>query len=280
MIEKTKTGWEQENRIHFDEIVVNYDKVRWDYPDELFADIFDYVGAGSDKNALEIGAGTGKATTPFVNTGYKVTAVEMGVNMSDFIREKFKDYTNFNLKTTTFEDVDLNDNSYDLIYAASAFHWVDAEIGCPKVFRLLKDGGVFALFRNNAVLSDKNDIYNEIQAVYDKYYYSHFKPDKRPIKISEMQYKDFLKPEEIYRGFRFESLEQYGFTDILMKLYKSERTYNADDYIKLQDTMSDHRAMPEESRMTLYTAIKEVINKHGGYLKMDYIFQLYMGRKT
>ena len=186
MSEKTKTGWEQENRIHFDEIVVTYDKVRWDYPDELFADIFEYVGAGS-KIVLEIGAGTGKATAPFINAGYDVTAVEMGVNMSDFIREKFKDNTNFNLITSTFEDVELQDDKYDLVYSASAFHWIDAEIGCPKVFRLLKSGGVFALFRNNAVLNEENKIYNEIQEVYEKHYYSHYKSDKRPIKISDMQ---------------------------------------------------------------------------------------------
>jgi len=203
-----KTGWERENRTHFDDIVVNYDKVRWDYPAELFADIFEYSGK-EHKTALEIGAGTGKATAPILNAGYNVTAVEMGVNMSEFILEKFKGYTNFNVITSTFEDVALQDDSYDLIYAASAFHWVDAPIGCPKVYRLLKNGGVFALFRNNVVENDGNETYDEIQAVYDKHYFSHYKKDQRPVKISKMKYEDFLKPAEIHRGFRFESLEQY-----------------------------------------------------------------------
>ena len=278
MSEKTKTGWEQENRVHFDEIVVSYDRARWNYPNELYVDIFEYVGAGS-KKALEIGAGTGKATAPFLNAGYNVTAVEMGANMSDFLREKFRDKANFNLITTTFEDALLQDDSYDLVYAASAFHWIDAQVGCPKVLRLLKDGGVFALFRNNAVLNEKNAIYNEIQKVYEKHYGSHYKSDERPVKISEMQYEDFLKPEEIFRGFRLESLEQYGFVDIGMKLYDMKKNYNADDYIELMETMSDHRALPEENRMVLYGGIKEAINKHGGQLQMDYIFQLYMGRK-
>jgi hypothetical protein len=144
---------------------------------------------------------------------------------------------------------------------------------------LIKKNGVFALFRNNAVQNEGNETYDEIQAVYDKYYYSHYKSDKRPIKISEMKYEDFLKPTEIYRGYRFESLEQYGFTDIAMKLYSTSRTYGADEYIALLDTMSDHRAMPEENRKVLYKEIKKVIIKHGGQLKMDFIFQLYMGRK-
>ena len=56
----SKTGWERENRTHFDDIVVNYDKVRWDYPSELYANILDYSHTGGNK-AIEIGAGTGKA---------------------------------------------------------------------------------------------------------------------------------------------------------------------------------------------------------------------------
>ena len=80
----SKTGWERENRTHFDDIVVNYDKVRWDYPSELYADILDYSRTGG-KKAVEIGAGTGKATTPMLNAGYDVTAVEMGANMAEFI---------------------------------------------------------------------------------------------------------------------------------------------------------------------------------------------------
>ena len=39
-----------------------------------------YSGQGNGKQAIEIGAGTGKETTPFFNSGYAVTAVEMGVN--------------------------------------------------------------------------------------------------------------------------------------------------------------------------------------------------------
>jgi len=37
-----KTGWERERRTHFDEITAEYDKIRWNYPDELFRDAIDY----------------------------------------------------------------------------------------------------------------------------------------------------------------------------------------------------------------------------------------------
>ena len=274
-----KTGWERDNRTHFDEIVVNYDKMRWDYPDELFADAFQYSGQKKGKKALEIGAGTGKATTPFLNEGYDVTAVELGTNMSAFLCDKFKGNANFSIITSTFENARLEENSYDLIYAASAFHWIDAEIGCPKVMRLLKSGGAFVLFRNNVYRQEGNSLDDAIDTAYDKYYYSYYPRYDRPVDLSKMTYEDFLKPEEIHRGFRFNSLAQYGFADITMKLYNGSRIYDADEYISLMDTMSDHRAMPDKDRAALYAGIKDAILSHGGQIEMKFIFQLYMGRK-
>ena len=276
----TKTGWERENRVHFDEIAVNYDKYRWDYPAELFADAIHYSGQGNGKQAIEIGAGTGKSTTPFLDVGYDVTAVEMSANMSVFLLDKFKGYPNFNVITSTFEDARLDDDSYDLIYSASAFHWIDAEVGCPKVMRLLKNGGAFVLFRNNAVRSNEAGIFEAVNEAYEKHYYAHYPNHRRPIDIFKMTYDDFLKPEEIYRGFRFNSLQEYGFTDITMKLYNAARMYAPDEYISLMDTMSDHRALPEHYREALYTDIKKAIVNHGGQMEMRFIFQLYMGRKT
>ena len=272
-----KTGWERNNRTHFDEIVVNYDKVRWDYPDELFEDVFKYANQGN--TALEIGAGTGKATIPFLNAGYSVTAVEMGENMTEFLLDKFMGDARFNVITSTFEDVALEEASYDIIYAASAFHWVDAEIGCPKVFSLLRNGGSFALFRNNAYRLEGDDLDIAIDAVYDMFYYSHYKQYDRPVGISKMTYEDFLKPAEIHRGFRFESLEQYGFKDIAMKLYNRSRVYNVDEYISLLETYSDHRALPDDNRSALYSGVREAINRHGGLQRLNFVFQLYMGRK-
>jgi len=273
------TGWERDYRAHFDEIVVNYDRVRWDYPDELFVDAIRYSGQSTGRKALEIGAGTGKATTPFLDAGYAVTAVEMGTNMTVFLLDRFKGCSNFDVVTSTFEDARLENDSYDMIYAASAFHWVDAKIGCPKVLRLLKRGGAFVLFRNNAVPDDDDELFADVQAVYETHYYSYHKSDNRPVKISKMTEDDFRKPAEIHRGFRFESLEQYGFKDITMKLYDAARTYSADEYIALLETYSDHRALPDDNRAALYSGIKEAIIKHGGYHKVNFIFQLYMGRK-
>jgi SAM-dependent methyltransferase len=266
-------GWEREKRIHFDEIVLNYDKIRWNYPKELYDDIFKYVKSEKNKKAVEIGAGTGKATTPFLDAGYNVTAVELGVNMADFLRNKYKGQKNFNVVISAFEDVSLDINNYDLVYAASSFHWVDAKIGCLKVFSLLNNGGIFALFRNNFISDCEQEMYNEIQEVYRKYYHQ---PYKEPIKLLEREY---WESEGIKKGFGFSDLDKYGFTEISKKHYYSNKEFNAEEYILMLDTMSDHRSLPENNRKALYTGIKEIILRHGDFYKVKYFFQLYMGRK-
>jgi len=60
------TGYERENRMNFDSIVAEYEKYRPEYTSELFDDIFQYTQQAKGKKAIEIGAGTGKATAPFL----------------------------------------------------------------------------------------------------------------------------------------------------------------------------------------------------------------------
>lgn len=271
-----ETGWERSKRVLFNDIVENYNNIRPEYPLALFDDIFKYLGLTTQKSALEIGAGTGKATKPFLDAGYDVTAVELGSNMADFLSKRYNGYKGFQVVVSSFEDAILQENSYDLIYAASAFHWVDAKIGCPKALRLLKDGGTIALFRYNAIAADGDELYDEIQAVYDKYYYSYYTSSSRPVKKSR---EDFLKKSEIYISYRFSDLADYGFQDIAMKFYDGARTYSADEYITLLETMSDHKSLPDNNRQSLYAGIKKAIIKHGGKHTVNYIFQLYMGRK-
>ena len=268
-----KTGWERDKKMHFDTVVMRYDKVRPDYPAELFADIIDFAKPAKKAKALEIGAGTGKATAPFLDAGYEVTAVEIGANMASFLRERFKEYANFNVTVADFEDIVLEDESLDLIYSATAFHWVNADIGCPKIFRALKKGGVFALFRYNHVPRDGEALYEELQALYEKHYQSYYTSSKRPVK------DDYGNPNQILHRFGCKTLDAYGFADITMKLYDGERIYDTDEYMELLETMSDHRHLPEENRMALYAGIKEAVLRHGGLCKDTLAYQLYMGRK-
>ena len=207
-----------------------------------------------------------------------MTAVEIGGNMAEFLREKFKKYKNFNVIVSAFEDAVLEENSYDLIYAASAFHWVNAEIGCPKVFNLLKNGGVFALMRYNFLATHDEALDYEIHTVYEKYYFNYYTAKPRTVRYRR-NHNEFRESAEIFKNYGFEDMKNFGFTDVSLNLYDVTWNFSADEYIALLETFSDHRHLPEENRAALYAGIREKIINNGGCLKGDDVFQLYIGRK-
>ena len=110
-----------------------YDKWRPAYVPELYEDIFAYKSIDKASHVLEIGIGTGQATLPFLNTGCHLTAVELGDRLAKIAGEKFHEYPEFKIAVMPFQDYRCADNTFDLIYSASAFHWIPEQIGYGKV---------------------------------------------------------------------------------------------------------------------------------------------------
>lgn len=260
-------------RLTFNENASNYDKYRPTYPDEMYKDIIGFSGLDDGKKALEIGIGTGQATLPFLKIGCIVTAIEIGDKLAKFTREKFKDDKNFEVINQDFESVQLDGNHYDLVYSASAFHWIPQEIGLPKVYRILKSGGVFAWFSNQPAPSEEHvHIHEELQKIYRRH--SQFFKNE-PVPSPEAK----RHQAERKRLDRFNALKQYGFTDVITKLYYGTRTLNAEDYSKLIGTYSDHMAMPDDIRIPFLNEIADTIEHCGGRFTLSDTVILGMGRK-
>lgn len=254
----------------FDTVSSTYAKMRPGYVEELYRKMFDYIWLDETSNVIEVGIGGGQATEPILQTGCKLTAVEYGENFSQLCREKFKEYPNFSIVTDKFENVDFQDNFYDFVYSASAFHWVPEEIGYSKIFSLLKTGGVFARFSNhpfrdkgNLLLSDK------IDQIYEQYYYKFYTEKHEEPKAFD---------EEMAKT-RANIASKYGFTDICYHLFYRTRTFSAEEYITLLGTYSDHIAIDEEIRMEFFSKIKEAINENGGTFTLYDTIDLELARK-
>jgi hypothetical protein len=50
--------------------------------------------------------------------------------------------------------------------------------------------------------------------------------------------------------------------------------------MRLHQTHSDHRIMPEPLRTRLHEALRDVIDAHGGALEIVYDTQLYLARRV
>ncbi|MBQ3151387.1 MAG: class I SAM-dependent methyltransferase [Clostridia bacterium] len=253
----------------FDTVADVYEKMRPGYVDELYTEIFKYIPVNTESRVLEIGIGGGQATLPILKTGCCLTAVESGKNFCDLCRKKFKDFANFSVINGKFEDVALS-GDYDMIYSASAFHWIPEEIGYKKVYDMLKDGGVFARFANHPYRDKGNPgLSKEIDEIYAKYYYKYY--DKEPEKTSEYSEKEARDRALIAL--------RYGFSDVRYKLFYRTRIFTAEEYRALLGTYSDHIAIEENVRKEFFAKIEEAINRHGGKITIYDTIDLQLARK-
>ena len=253
----------------FNTVADTYEKQRPGYIDELYQTIFEYIPINNTSRVVEIGIGGGQATLPFLKTGCDLLAVDYGENFCNICREKFKEYPNFSAISGKFEDIVFN-GEYDLIYSASAFHWIPEEIGYKKVYDMLKDGGVFARFANHPYRDKgKPELTEEMDQIYAEYYYKYHNKKQEPlIEYSEQQAHN-----------RALIAEKYGFTDIQYKLFYRTRTFSAEEYIKLLGTYSDHIAIEETIRTAFFSKIEDAINRHGGEIIIYDTIDLQLARK-
>ncbi len=256
----------KKRRLSLNENASNYEKQRPGYPEELFEDAVRYSGIGAGQRALEIGIGTGKATEPFLKTGCRVTAVELGKNLAEYAGQKFRAYPNLTILNQPFEEFNEKDGGFDLIYSATAFHWVPEEIGFPKAFRLLKSGGALALWWNRAFVGRPDDeLHQEIQRVYQKY---RMEPGGGPVENDTARWDKIQK-----------TILSHGFTDLSFQLFHGQRNFDADGYAELLNTYSDHSGMAPDVKEKLESEIKEAIRNHGNRLTVYDTIDLYLARK-
>jgi SAM-dependent methyltransferase len=129
----------------FNEVPELYDRVRPGYPDELFADLCAITGMDDKSSVLEVGCGTGQATRTLAALGCSVTAVEPGTDMAALARQKIASFRNVGVETSTFEEWDDRGRRFDVLVAASSWHWVDPSIGWQRAHAVLSPGGWMAL---------------------------------------------------------------------------------------------------------------------------------------
>jgi SAM-dependent methyltransferase len=131
----------------FSSDVAAYDTGRPGYPDRVYELLQEVCGLGPSSAVLEIGPGTGQATGRLLDCGATIMAVELGEELAARLQAKFEG-RNLSIAVGAFEEVDLARASFDLIAAATSFHWVPADVGLRRCADLLRPGGWLALWWN------------------------------------------------------------------------------------------------------------------------------------
>ena len=127
-----------------------YERYRLGYPDEVVDRTLAYVRAPVTR-ALEIGAGTGKATRAFVSRGVEVVALEPDEGMVGVLRRETRGMS-VDVRHSTFEGYD--GPRTNLVYAAASWHWTEPASRWARAAELIDDGGALAIFGGPMRLAD------------------------------------------------------------------------------------------------------------------------------
>lgn len=250
----------------FNKVVDVYDKARPGYPKELLRDVQIFAGKDSFGIGLEVGAGTGQATDLFRDIVERLDIVEVGNQQIEFLKLKYNDKKT-SIYQSYFEEYQ-SENKYDLIFSATAFHWVDAEIGYPKAWNMLKPGGVMAAFWHMSSVTYHSDgIFLGLNQIKKKYL-----PDESlgfdEAGIEEVRKRRIL---QIQSGncFSVPEIKEYRWVDI----------YDAERYTLLLESYSSTQMLDTEKREAYLSEVKKYIEDNGGRVEMSQHVMLYLVKK-
>lgn len=135
-------------RAPFGDDVDAYEHGRPPYPAQLYTVLAAAGALAPGSRVLEIGRGTGVATGALLDAGASVTAVELSDALADRLEARFGD-RDLTVVRGAFEHAELPAASFDLVAAATSFHWVvPTDAALVRRADLLRPGGWLALWWN------------------------------------------------------------------------------------------------------------------------------------
>jgi len=268
--------------LRFDSVAKDYANYRPGYPDELFNDLESFVGL-RDTSVLEIGCGTGQATGPLLDRGCRVLAIEPGSEMAAIARNGLSG-NRFDVDVATFDDWQPGDRRFDLVVAATSFHWVDPGIRWPKVTSVLKGEGAIVLLTNRTVGGGTFDELHQRSFDLHQQYGAEAQEEGAP---TESDLSEDLQLASSDIGLLWETAEPKGgrsvagslFAEPILRRYPWEFDYVASDAVGLLSTYSPYLAVRPDRRRALLAEIEELINsRFGGRVTRRYLTILALTR--
>ncbi|MFJ5730744.1 class I SAM-dependent methyltransferase [Streptomyces paradoxus] len=229
--------------LSFGGVAEAYERFRPAYPVELFEMVMAYAGRPVP-TALEIGAGTGKATRLFAQRGITVTATEPDGAMLAELRKHVP--ANVATMRAAFEDLRPGER-YALVYAAAALHWTDPEGRWPRIAALLEPGGVFASFGGPFRLADPA-VREAVHAARAPF-----------LESDEVPSPDGTPPDHEMQWPGSELQRSESFTDVRQAVIERHVTMSARDYIGHLSTVSAYLVLPASVREQVFSRIRQVL---------------------
>lgn len=139
-------------------LVDAYAANRTGYSHELY-DAIAAFGLRRGATIVDIGFGTGIASQPFVSNGFAVTGVDSSEAMLAQAAQTFG--TNVALVCAPAEALPFPNERFDVAISAQAFHWFDRAKALSEMHRVLRSGGMLAIWWKRLAAHDSVNLIRE-----------------------------------------------------------------------------------------------------------------------
>ena len=250
----------------FDAVADDYEVARPGYPVGVFEAIEAYAGFDAPPRVVEVGSGTGQATRQMAARGWTVDGIEPGPRLAATARAHVSS-RNTEFHVTRFEDVVLEGGSFDLVAAATSWHWVDADVAYRKARSLLKANGAIALFWNAHVPHTTHPAWKPIRDVYLDV--APKLADLAPLTPDRPNYD----PEtELSNSGLFDLIERH--------VIPFEVKYPTEQFLRLIDTYASHRTLDPHQRAALHDRLRTTTESDlGSTVTKPYETLLLLGKR-
>ncbi|MDF2511932.1 MAG: SAM-dependent methyltransferase [Herbinix sp.] len=192
------------------------------------------------KNGLDVGCGAGLSASALQKVCEQVIAADASWEMIQAAKQ-VPENRNIRFIQCAAEELDFEEDSFDIVTVAGAINWIKEEIFLPLVHGFLKNDKILLIYDNT--MSDKME---GVEA-YTKWW-------------SEQYLRRFPKPPRKENIWRSEDILQYGFQVENRETYQNQVLMDQERFINYMVTQSNVIARVEEQGESL-TDVREWFNQ-------------------
>jgi len=234
----------------FDTAAERYDQARPLYESEVFDDLVVLADLEAGSRILEIGCGTGQATLPLAERGYRIVALELGARLAEIARRKLAAH-DVEVVVGVFEEWPLPDEPFDAVVSANAFHWVDPTVRVTKAADALRSSGSLAVIESWSRPIAPGGVLDRLRGCYDQWTSEPapaFQPNQPNQPDDESETRADIKASGL-------------FDEIAVRTFMFTREHSTEQHHQILLTFSNVLALDAERQAGLVGCIDEVVDR-------------------